>query len=623
MPVSLTQIALVVTLLGALGFVWYLEGRGRWRSLAADRFVHGVPWGTLVTVGIVVSFYLLAQGGLRHWSDPLAFPFITWSLFYPTGLLTAGIAHGSPAHLVANTAGTLALAPIAEYAWGHYPPADRTRGAPPADDPGWLARPRFRALVVFPGALLAVAFLTALFSLGPGLGFSGAVFAIAGFAVVNYPVSTVIAVVVTGALQLLYEALTRPVVQEAFEAGPPSPPEWAGIGFQAHLLGFLLGVLAGVALLHRRRRRRRPTAERIFFATVLLGLAQTLWLVVWTTGDDEFVLYRGAGVVFVLLLTALITVAVAGSDRPLPRPLSVLPRAPTRRQLAAAWLAAVAIAFLLGVAGAILTDEPVLLTVGSLLFGSLLLALPALPPILPDRWLSSPISRRQTAIACLAVLTVLVAVPSIPFGLLVVGDDAPSEVDGVERGGYTVAYERNATPAQDSVVAPEIDEEPEGSEANRSGVVVVDEDRELWTVAVRSDVLEYEGNETVQIGDVGWRTTVHVERTGWVVTGNETAYAVDLTVDDETTRSFASEPVRAHVAIEGREIAVVPTDEEFRLRVTENGATIGEAAIPAVNETATIDDLRFATEPTDDTERVVVELEETEVQIATRESYQS
>lgn len=42
-----------------------------------------------------------------------------------------------------------------------------------------MARPVVRALVVFPGVLLVTAFVTALFSLGPGLGFSGVVFAIA------------------------------------------------------------------------------------------------------------------------------------------------------------------------------------------------------------------------------------------------------------------------------------------------------------------------------------------------------------------------------------------------------------------------------------------------------------
>ncbi|MFC7007046.1 hypothetical protein [Halalkalicoccus salilacus] len=122
MSLSPIQAVLVLTVVVALGFVWYYGGRGRWRSSLEARLVYGVPWGTVVTVAIVVSFYLLVQGGVRHWSRPLALPFVSWSYLYPTGLLTAGIAHASPEHLISNVIGTLTLAPIAEYAWGHYPP---------------------------------------------------------------------------------------------------------------------------------------------------------------------------------------------------------------------------------------------------------------------------------------------------------------------------------------------------------------------------------------------------------------------------------------------------------------------------------------------------------------------
>lgn len=620
MAVTPTQVVLVLTILAALGFVWQYGERDRWRSLVGDRFLYGVPWGTLVTVGIVVAFYLLAQGGLRHWGEPLTYPFITWSYFYPTGWLTAGIAHGSPEHLVANMVGTLAFAPIAEYAWSHYPRSSRSadHGRGRSKSGGWLTRPWIRAVVVFPAALLAAAYLTAFFSLGPGLGFSGAVFAIAGFALVTHPLATVVALVASSALQLLYEALTQPVVREAVQTGPPTPPEWAAIGFQAHLLGFLVGALVGIALL--RRRRRRPTGERLFFATLLLGFAQALWLLVWPAGDDVFVLYRGAGAVLVVLLAMVVTVAVAGSDRPLPRPLSRLPRAPTRRQLAAAWLLVVSIGFLAGAAGVLLEEQPLFLSLGTLLLFSLLLALPALPPIVPDRWLSSPVSRRQTAIVCLAVLTVLVAVPSVPFGLTVVDDDTVPGSGEVDVEEYAVTYERNATLDQRSVV--DVGDENETLGAPQDGVIVVNDDRELATVAVRTDLLEYEGEETVHVGGFGWRETVHVERTGWEVTGNETAYVVDLEVDDETTRSYTSEPVRAHAAVDGQTVHVVPADDAFLLRVTEDGDKVGEVAIPEPNETASVGDLEFSTADTDGLERVVAEADDAAVQIAERESYE-
>ncbi|AGB36350.1 rhomboid family intramembrane serine protease [Natronococcus occultus] len=611
MPIGPTQVALGALVLVAIGFTWRYGGRDRWRALVADRFVYGVPWGTLLTVGIVVAFYLFAQGGLRHWSEPLTYPFITWSYLYPLGWLTAGIAHGSPEHLVANMTGTLAFAPIAEYAWGH-DPTRRTATDANGDDTGLLGRPWFRAVVAFPAALLAAAYLTAFFSLGPGLGFSGAVFAIAGFALVTYPLATIVAVLASSGLQLLYDALTQPVVREAVERGPPAPPEWAGIGFQAHLLGFLVGVLLGIALL--RRRSRRPTPARLVLATALFGLVQSLWLLVLPAAEDVFTLYRGAGVVLVFSLAIGTTVAVTGSDRPLPRVVPI--ERATRRRLAGAWLAVLVLAVLVGTVGLLVGDQPVLFGLGVVLLVATLLALPALPSVVPDRMLSSPLSRRQTAIACLGVLTLLVAVPSIPFGLTVVDDAVPGTGE-VEVEGYAVTYEQNVTVGQDSVVDVDTNE----SETRRDGVVLVNADREISTVSVRSDLLEYAGEGSVDVGGFGWRETVDVERTGWEVVGNETAYAVDLEIDDETTRSFASDPVRAHATVDEQTFHVVPDEETFLLRVTEDGADVGETAIPSANETATVGDLQVSTEELDGVERVVVETDETEVQIATQERY--
>lgn len=628
MPISPVRIVLALTVTVTLGSVWYYEGRGRWRALVEDRFVGGVPWGTAVVAAIVVAFYLLVQDGARHWNDPLALPFITWSYLYPTGLLTAGIAHASPDHLASNMAGTLVLSPIAEYAWGHYPPGRRAGdadsgsgiangGSSPRLVGGWLARPWVRALVVFPGALLAAAYVTALFSLGPGLGFSGAVFAIAGFAVVNYPLATVVSIVATRALQLLYQAMSQPVVRETLDPGPPAPPEWAGIAFQVHLFGFLLGALCGIALL--RHRPWRPSADRVFFATVLLGLAHSLWLVVWIGADDVFVLYRGAGVVLVFLLTMLVTMAVAGSERSIPRPLSVLPRAPTRRQLGIGWLALVVLGFALGVAMVVTEGLPLVLSIGSLVLLAGLLAIPALPPVVPDRWrwISGPVSRRRAAVVCLAVLAVLVAVPSVPSGLLAVGGDAVPGSGGVDVGDYAVTYEEDAAPGQ-TVLIDVGDEDPFGAE--QSGVIVVSDDREVWTVAVHEDVLEHTGEERVEVGGIGWRETVRVERSGWKVVGGERAYVVDLAVDGETTRSFASDPARAEARIDGRAIDVVPTDAGFLLRVSRDGST-AQAALPDVGEATTIGGLRFSTEAVDGSARVIADAGGTEVQVAEREEY--
>ena len=616
MPVSPTQIVLAVVLALAFGFVWYYEGRGNWRARLEDRFVYGVPWGTIVTVTIVVAFYLLAQAGARQWGDPLTLPFVSWSYFYPTGIVTAGIAHGGPQHLLSNMTGTLALAPIVEYAWSHYPRNVRNEGG---DDAGGLfARPAVRAVVVFPLALLAVAFGTAVFSLGPGLGFSGVVFALLGFAVVTYPLPTVVAVVVSSALGTIYQALSEPVVREVVETGTPAPPGWAGIAFQAHLLGFLLGVLLAVALL--RYRHRRPSTERVFFALVIVGMAQSLWLVAWPGGDDVYFLYRGAGVIFVLLLTMVVTVAVSGSDRQLlgRRPLAVLPRSPSRRQLAVGWLAVVGLLTVLGIAGAFVVGEFVGISVAATLVIGGLLAIPAVPPLLPDRLFSGPVSRRQAAIVCLAVVTLLVAIPSIPVSLITVGEDAVPGDGGVEIDEYTVTYEQDATSGQ----VPAIDlGDDDVLAGEQTGVIVVSDEREIWTIGVREEVLEFEGGDTTVVGGIGWHETVHAERSGWEVVGNDSAYVVDLTHDGETTRSFTSEPVRADALIDGQSVVVVPVAEEFRLQILEDGTEVDTIPVPAENETTTAAGIDFTTEPTEDGAAIVAETAGDRFLIAERETY--
>ncbi|MFP9193446.1 rhomboid family intramembrane serine protease [Natronosalvus vescus] len=627
MPITTTQVVLGLTVAAALLFVWYADGRTSVRGALEHRFLYGVPWGTAVTVSIVVAFYLFVQGGLRHWSEPLMLPFVTWSYFYPTGVLTAGVAHGSPAHLLSNMAATLVFAPLAEYAWSHYPDLERrkrSRGADsdgseydPTYDGGLVNHPWVRAVVIFPGALLGLALLTAAFSLGPGLGFSGVVFALAGFVLVIYPLPAVIATVGAGALSTLFTAFSQPILRETLDPGAPSPPAWAGIGFQAHLLGFLIGVVLGIALLSLRN--RRPEARHVFFATLLFGMAQALWLIAWPGGDDSFYLYRGAGVTLVFVLTILITVAVAGRTQPLPRPLSGVARAPSRRQFSILWLVVLFALVVLLVASAVAAGESVVLVAMTVGLVALVLATPALLAVVPTRLRpgSGPTTYRQGAVVVLVVFTVLVAASGIPLSLAVVDDDS-APAGGVEVGDYTVTYAENATSGQ----VPGVDlGDDELFASEQSGVIVVSEQRHLWTVPIRDVVLAHDGNGTVHVGGVDWRETVHVERTGWEVTGNDTVYVVDLEVNGEVTRSFESEPATAHAQIDEQSIVIVPTAEGFDVRITRDGERIDETPLPSAGETATVGDLEIATEVVDGVDRLVVRGDGSSVQVAERETY--
>lgn len=613
--VAPTTVVLLAVSGAVLSLVWYYGAAERWRSLTEDRFLYGVPWGTLLAVTLVVGFYLTAQHGLTHWGEPLTLPFVSWSYFYPLGVLTSGFAHGSPAHLVGNMTGTLTFGIVAEYAYGHYPPARRAGHNLLAGERGWRTAPWVRALVIVPGAMFATALVTATFSFGPALGFSGAVFAIAGFAVVTRPLSAVVAVVASRALGTLFEALSNPVVTGTTSVGPPGPPSWASIAFQAHMLGFVLGAVLGVWLLWSRRERLAST--RVFFGTVGFGLALSLWLVAFPGGEDTFVLYRGAGVVAVIVLTGLVTVAATGSTRPTPRAVGI------------GWLVLLALPaalVLLGLAAILTGLTPGVSATAGLVLSALLLAallalaLPAIPAALRG-WVDEQFTtRRGTALLALVAIAGLLVLPGVVYSPIVVDDASVAESGAVRVGGYEVTYGEAVGDGRSFLL---LDFGNESLSNNTvSGIVVANEQRQLWTVVEDDDVLAFNGNASVQVGGLGWRETVHAQRIGWDVTGNESAYVVDLTHDGETTRSFTSEPVRADVRIEGYGFAIVPTTDDFEVRVTRDGSTVGTTAIPASNETASVGPLTVLRERDDGTAELVVEFDGSRVTIAEKETYE-
>ncbi|WP_179213650.1 rhomboid family intramembrane serine protease [Halorubrum vacuolatum] len=607
-------------------FAWHVLDRDAWRERLTDRFVLGVPWGTLVTVAVVVGFYLFAQSGFQYPDAPVIYAFISWSYLYPTGILTAGIAHGGADHIVSNMTGTLVLAPIAEYVWGHYRGGSRKRAADSQADNGLLGRPWLRAVVVFPAALFAVAFLTAAFSLGPGLGFSGALYGIVGFAVVARPLATVVGVVATSAVGTIFTAFTSPLVRETLSVGPPAPPSWAGVGFQAHLLGFLIGALLAIALLSARG--TRPRMDRVLGGTLVVGVVQSVWLLTGG-GADEFVLYRGVGMTFLFGLTVLIALAAAGSARPLIVRVPLLepsvsgagstssepskaddtgafewvtqdstegdtpadgsksterhpsdtahgkPRKPrVRRGIAAAWVVLVVLASALVAAASIALDEPAAISLLSAAILATLLSLPAIPAILPRRLHSGPLTRRGGAVLVIVGLTLLASLPMVVFGLLVVDDPSIEGSEAIEIGDYSVAYVDDEPAPQSGAI--DLGEGFTGGTTD--GVIVTSDEREMWTVDERPAVLAHEGETTVVVGGIGWREEVAVDRVAWDVVGNETAYAVDLEHDEEEIRSYVGDVIDSDSRVDGHALAVAPTDDGFEVRATPTeGATDGDA----------------------------------------------
>lgn len=552
-PALPQQVAVVAVAVVSLALLWLAGARGVVARLRT-RLILGVPWGTLLTVLFVLGVYLFLQGGIDRWHDPLVMPFRAWSYLYPLGVLTAGFSHAGPGHMLGNLFGTLALAPIAEYAVGHFP---RERGS--STFSSWRTNPYIRVLLVPATAIVVGVVLTA-FTLGPVIGFSGIVFAFGGFALVFWPIRTVVALTAARLLRLGYQALTSPTITAS---GRPSyvTPWWADIAIQGHAVGLLVGILLGVAVA-RGRSTDTPSVGRLWVGVLLFAVAQALWAVYWYRGGETYVLYRAIGLALVVGLATIVALAVAGSDDPL------LPR-----------LAAV-------------TGDPT---------ESFLAALRS-------------VSVRQVGVVALVLGAAVVAGPAIPVNLTTTsGDSLPG--DPVEVRGYEVSYAEDVPNGMVAVV--DVEAFGETTAVNTSGVIVRNEDRHLWTTAVTKGRLAFAGRATVRLGGIGWTETISVRRQGWSAANGPTAYYVALGVGDEEPKPvFASDPARAEPVVADRNVSVAVDGDAFEL-VVEHGNESVRAPLPAANESVTLANVTFVREGP----HVYAEHNGTRVRIASKERY--
>jgi len=511
------------------------------------RLLAGVPWGTLLTLALVCGVYLFVQRGIDDPSQPVVIPFRAWSYASLEGLIWSSFAHASQSHLVGNVLSALVAGTIAEYAYGHVPPAGATphRDRAVATDPVGRLRhavwtnPLVRALCVVPAAMITFGLVSALFVLGPVIGFSGVVFALWGFAIVHYPIGTLASLTGVTLVRVGYETLRAPV--EFAEATPSfGPPSWANIAVQGHALGFVAGALAAVWLIRRRSRIDASSvgdAERswrqstvvVFVAVFSFGASRRLWAAYWYLGNAQYELYRALGVGAVAVLAAIVAVAATGDDTPLPPTLTARAPAWLRSRLTGVTPAAIGIVLLVAAAGGL-------------------------------------------------------AGPGVAPNAVAVEDRAlPGEAIAVS--GYQVTY---AEDVEDRVVSV-IDIEAFGrtTAVNTSGVIVSNPERAIWTTAVSRGQLAFWGERTVTVGGTGWRETIHLRRTGWVAVGGEPTYRVTATHNATASTVFLSEPATAEPRIDGRTVTVAPTEAGFALRVTHDGAT-SVAALPAQNQSVTL-----------------------------------
>jgi len=530
---TVLTLLVVATVLGSLLAVRHIDGlQGTVGRRLRARLLMGVPWGTLVVVAGVLAVYLFLQDGVTHWNRPVVVPYRAWSFLYPTGILASGFSHNGPGHLIGNLIGTVVLAPICEYAWGHFP---RERGSASFGTP--LTNPYVRAFVVFPAASIAAGLATGLFALGPVIGFSGVVFAYAGFGVVTRPVTTLVASLgVTSAVRLTYASLRTPVFSVSPSASPPSPPWWAEVAIQGHALGLLLGIVAAAALLYRRD--ERPSAALIWLAVLLLAVEQNLWAIYWFLGGDEYVLFRGPGVVAVVLLATLVAVSVSTSLR-------------ERWTNPMGWIG--------------LGEDAVS-------------------------------SRTVGFVVLLLVFAPIAGIGLAANGFAASPSEPPDDATTVESRDYDVYY---AEDVENEMVAI-VDAEFAGLTTNvtTSGVIVASNDRHIWTQAVSKGELAFLGTTRVTVGGPGWREEVRVRRAGWNAVGGGTAYKVFLKPEDESERlAYTSESATADSRVEGYNLSVVPrSDGGFAIAVSRNGSVLSAASMPEDGGNVTVEGITFERE---------------------------
>ncbi|MFB6138783.1 MAG: rhomboid family intramembrane serine protease [Halobacteriaceae archaeon] len=566
---AMLRVGVVLALLLALAVVVALDRPGgRWVARARSRLLLGVPWGTLASATLVLLVYGVLQGGFERWHDPLVVPFYSWSYFAPVGVALAAFSHQGAGHLTGNLLGTLVLGSLAESAWSHYP---RTRGA--TSFASWRTNPYVRAFVAFPAGVLVAGLLTSAFHWGPMVGFSGVVYAFAGFAIVRYPVGTLLAVLAERLVDLTYDAWRSPIAD--VEASSQFVTPWfVDIAVQGHLLGFLLGALLGLVLVvHRRERVSRPSALRVAGATAAFGtLLSPLWAVWYIRGADSYVLHRAAGLGMILTLGALIAVAVRATDRPLRG---------ARGERGA------------GGTGSGGSDGD----------GS------APVPSGADRSGESPLPTRRTVATLALCLPLLVmAVVAVPVNATTV--DGPPAVDGaVTVRDYTVTYAEGVTRPKTTIFDGTVLEETVLGESTRvvtGGVIVTSDAREVWLRAVSPGRLAHSGRVSVSVGGIGWRERVGVRRVGWSLLRGGSTYRVDLRPPDGAFRTvFASGPATAGVVLANRNVTVRPATGGFTVVVTRANQTLGTAPIPAPGDAVTVGGIRF--QRTDGTLRAAVD----------------
>jgi len=199
---------------------------------------------------------------------------------------------------------------------------------------------------------------------------------------------------------------------------------------------------------------------------------------------------------------------------------------------------------------------------------------------------------RTLGVTIVVVALIVVSIPAIPLNVAPVGEE-PAPNTAVEIRDYTVGYAENVPDGYAAAAsAPFIGAYPT---INRTGVIVVSEQRRIWTRQIGWQQLQNRGRSSFDVGGLGWRETVTADWNGWSVRGNASVYEVALRVDDGPWRqSFRSPERTADVRIANRSVSLRPAEDNFEVVVVMGNETLDVAPVPAEDIQLTVGGLTIS-----------------------------
>lgn len=274
-------------------------------KLVKQRFVHGIPWGTVtVSVGLVL-FYIGVQGGHTD-AGPVTVGYRSWSFVFPEALLFSSFAHYDAHHLIGNVTWFVVFGTIAEFLWGHYPQTGFNRLTGRSD------RVRVRVLrlmrcprnriIMFVVAVVAFGVASSFVTPGASLGASGIVFAICGVVIVLTPKLAILGLVVVEPVRVLVEAVVSPV----YTTTGHSVAGGLDVSFTSHVFGLCVGVFIAYFVRHRLRADgERVSPGHIAVALFAFAVMTNLYAFTQPVSSDTALVLHAIGVAFVLVLVVL------------------------------------------------------------------------------------------------------------------------------------------------------------------------------------------------------------------------------------------------------------------------------------------------------------------------------